>query len=285
LLVVEDGPANDDHWTEYLDGVPSAQQARWMHLYKKVLAVQSGGRVLPPSNDLSQQLADCLKGAETYYTLTFDPPLATHADEYHSLKVELGQPGLTARTSSGYYNQPFYGDPPNPAIRPVTVSQLEELLQSHRGSVAAEQLLTLALIERLSDAEVPSLSAEAPKKKLRESLEMLAAESAFLDPPSSQAISDRSPSPAEQQRLLASATDYLSQIIPRLPDFFAIRTAVYYREVAAYPGMAATIAEPLHPEQRSSSTVLYRQGVPGVFSTIWSRRTGASGTRVCVEAR
>jgi hypothetical protein len=28
------------------------------------------------------------------YTFTFDPPLAPHADEYHSLKVELSQPNV-----------------------------------------------------------------------------------------------------------------------------------------------------------------------------------------------
>ena len=29
-----------------------------------------------------------------------------HADEYHDLKVVVDKPGLTARTSSGNYNQP-----------------------------------------------------------------------------------------------------------------------------------------------------------------------------------
>jgi uncharacterized damage-inducible protein DinB len=31
------------------------------------------------------------------YTFTFDPPLAPHADEYHSLKVELSQPNVGTR--------------------------------------------------------------------------------------------------------------------------------------------------------------------------------------------
>src|SRR5215813_9846879 len=83
-------------WREYLAGVSSAEQASSMNLYKGVLAVQSGGRVLPPSKDLAGQIAESVKGAGEYYTVTFDPPLAAHADEYHALIVELSRPGLMA---------------------------------------------------------------------------------------------------------------------------------------------------------------------------------------------
>jgi hypothetical protein len=38
--------------------------------------------------------------------LSFDPPRADRANEYHDLKVQVGKPGLVARTSTGYYNQP-----------------------------------------------------------------------------------------------------------------------------------------------------------------------------------
>jgi hypothetical protein len=31
---------------------------------------------------------------------------ADHANEYHDLKVLVNQPELTARTRTGYYNQP-----------------------------------------------------------------------------------------------------------------------------------------------------------------------------------
>jgi len=41
-----------------------------------------------------------------YYTLQFAVPQAAGANEYHDLKLTVDQPGLTARTSTGYYNQP-----------------------------------------------------------------------------------------------------------------------------------------------------------------------------------
>ena len=257
----EDEPAADA-WSRFLTVVPSAQQASWMNLFKNVLAVQSGGRVLPSSNGLVGPMNDSIENARIFYSFTFDPPLAAHADEYHSLKVELSQPNLTADTSKGYYNQPFYDDPPDPRIQRVTVSQLEQILRAiHGGASAARQLSGIVLTERLSQVKLQSLLAELHDKKLRESLELIADESTFLDPPSTELSADPPPDQAEQQRILKSAADYLDRLIPRLPDFFATRTAVYYREVASYPGLATIDAsEPLHAEQQWNETVLYRKG-------------------------
>jgi hypothetical protein len=72
----------------------------------KVFAVHSGGRVLGPDNDMTAQINRCVEYAQAFYTLSFDPPPAAHVNEYHDLKVLVGQPGLTARTTSSYYNQP-----------------------------------------------------------------------------------------------------------------------------------------------------------------------------------
>jgi VWFA-related protein len=262
-----DEPAADT-WSRFLTAVPSAEQASWMNLFKNVLAVQSGGRVLPSSNGLVGPMNDSIENARIFYSFTFDPPLAAHMDEYHSLKVELSQPTLTADTSKGYYNQPFYNDPPDPRIQRVTVSQLEQILQTiHGGASAARQLSGIVLTERLNEAKRQSLLAELHDKKLRESLELIVDESTFLDPPSAELTADPPPDQAEQQRILKAAADYLDRIIPRLPDFFATRTAVYYREVASYPGLAATdVSEPLHAEQQLKETVLYRKGKEVVSS-------------------
>jgi VWFA-related protein len=262
-LGVSDSGSNapgPDDWKQFLVSVQSAQQARWMSLYKKLLAVQSGGRVLPPSKDLARQVAECLKDAGTYYTLTFDPPLATHADEYHSLKVELTEPGLVARTSTGYYDQPFYNDPPDSEMRHVTVAQLQQILQPVHGKLSAEhQLSTLALTERLSHAKLESLLLELREKKLREPLEMIADESAFLEPPPSEILTDPPPDSSQQQQILAAAADYLSRVIPKLPDFFATRRAIYYHELDANPELDPIVVRvPMHAVQRLESTVLYR---------------------------
>ncbi len=91
---------------DFLKGVKSAEKANPPNLSLKVLAVQSGGRVLGPDNDLAAQIGSCIADAGAFYTLSFDPPRADRADEYHDLKVQIHKPGLTAHTNTGYYNQP-----------------------------------------------------------------------------------------------------------------------------------------------------------------------------------
>ncbi len=81
-----------------------------MNLYRKVLAVQSGGRVLDRGYDLADQIESCVREAGPFYTLSFDPSHADHPDEYHEVKVQMGKPGLTARANTGYYDQPYYSD-------------------------------------------------------------------------------------------------------------------------------------------------------------------------------
>jgi hypothetical protein len=271
----EDEPAADT-WSRFLTVVPSAGQASWMNLFKNVLAVQSGGRVLPSSNGLAGPMNDSIENARIFYSFTFDPPLAAHADEYHSLKVELSQPNLTADTSKGYYNQPFYNDPSDPRIQRVTVSQLAQILQAiHGGASAARQLSSIALTERLSQAKLQSLLAGLHDKKLRELLQLIADESTFLDPTSAELSSDPPPDQAEQQRILKAAADYLDRLIPRLPNFYATRTAVYYQEVASLPGLATVdVSEPLHAEKELQDTVLYRKGEEIVSSASPQTGTG-----------
>lgn len=123
------------------------------------------------------------------------------------------------------------------------------------------QLPAIVLTERLSQAKLQPLLAAVHHKQARESLEMIADESTFLDPPPAEIAADLPPNEAEQQRILTAASDYLSRVIPRLPDFFATRTAIYYREVVPYPGLNANaVREPLHAERQSNDTVLYRGG-------------------------
>jgi VWFA-related protein len=90
----------------YMKGVKAAKKASFSNLTEQVLAVQSGGRVLGPDNDLPGQLAACISDANTFYTVSFDRPKAAGRDEYHELKIQVGKPGLTARTSIAYYNEP-----------------------------------------------------------------------------------------------------------------------------------------------------------------------------------
>ena len=82
----------------------------------KVLAVQTGGRALDPSNDMTSQIDRCIEDAAPYYTLSFDPPPADGPNEYHELRVLVDRPGLTARTRTGYYDDPHSGLEPERAL-------------------------------------------------------------------------------------------------------------------------------------------------------------------------
>jgi len=93
-------------YESFLKGVRKPNQALPPSLALKVLAIQSGGRVLPPSNDVTSEIATIVQDAGTYYEITFEPPRPDGPNEYHELKVKLGQAGLAAHTDAGYYGQP-----------------------------------------------------------------------------------------------------------------------------------------------------------------------------------
>lgn len=95
-----------DQYEDYVKGVRAPSGTVPNDLNFKVLAVQSGGLVLEPSNELADQIKRCVLDAGGYYRIWFTPPPTGAADEYHSLKIKLDKPGLTVRTSTGYYNQP-----------------------------------------------------------------------------------------------------------------------------------------------------------------------------------
>jgi VWFA-related protein len=98
--------AEGGSYKEFVHGVKSARQADSGNLALQVFAVQSGGRVLDPSNDLASQIANCVQDLSVFYTLSFDPDHADHPDDYHELKVQIARPGLSVRTNTGYYSQP-----------------------------------------------------------------------------------------------------------------------------------------------------------------------------------
>ncbi len=94
------------YYEGFVKGVSSAREAQYGNLALQVLAVQSGGRVLNASNDLSSSIAACLSDARVFYTLAFEASAPSHPNQYHSLQVKMNKRGLTARTRTGYYAQP-----------------------------------------------------------------------------------------------------------------------------------------------------------------------------------
>ena len=93
---------------DFLKGVRSPKEASSGDLALQVLAVESGGFTLDPGNGskLLDQISECATDAGPFYTLSFDPPAGEQADAYHDLAVQIDKPGMKARTSTGYYNQP-----------------------------------------------------------------------------------------------------------------------------------------------------------------------------------
>jgi VWFA-related protein len=108
LYSVSLGDANSSTfiYQGFLKGVKTAEKANAPNLSLKVLAVETGGQVLGPDNDIAAQIGRCVRDSGAFYSISFDPPKADRANEYHDLKVQIDQPGLTARTNTGYYNQP-----------------------------------------------------------------------------------------------------------------------------------------------------------------------------------
>jgi VWFA-related protein len=93
-------------YRDYLRPVADARKMEIADLSLEVLAVDTGGRVLDPSNDLAALILKCESEIGPYYTVSFQPPQAAGADEFHGLRVQAGREGLTARTDIGYYDEP-----------------------------------------------------------------------------------------------------------------------------------------------------------------------------------
>ncbi len=247
-----------------LKGVASAHDASFMDLHRKVLAVQSGGRVLSRDNDLLRQLNSCMQDADTFYSLSIQPSHAEHIDEFHSLQIQVNKPGLTARTNIGYYDQPYYSDPADPNLKLISTQQLQSMLNSLQGEAdahVARQLSGLALSERLDQSQRLSLAAGLHGEKTRRAFTALADASEFLSPARSELPPADPPDETAQSHMISKAADYLDRTIPQLPNFVAGRTTVLYQATPPLAeGETRMDYEPLHVASTSKETVLYRNG-------------------------
>ncbi len=94
------------YYEEFLKGVSKPDRALAADLSLQVLAVQSGGRVLNSSNDLTKEVSTCASDASSFYVLSFAAARADHPNEYHAIELTVDKPGAKARTRTGYYAQP-----------------------------------------------------------------------------------------------------------------------------------------------------------------------------------
>jgi VWFA-related protein len=94
------------YYKDFLKGVAFPKDGDNADLMLQVLATQTGGKVVFGSNDTASMINECLADAGAFYVLTYNAPPATHTNEYHGIEVKVDNPGLKARTRTGYYAQP-----------------------------------------------------------------------------------------------------------------------------------------------------------------------------------
>lgn len=146
----------------------------------------------------------------------------------------------------------------------VTVGELEHTL-SVAGTLpdaeAARQLSDLELTERLSSPKLGLLIAELPGKKSKAALMTVADASVFLEPPADEIPQTAVPNVAEQRRIMSLMTDYLKEVLPKLPNFYAKRFTTSFAEVWTPKDKNDTQKRgPLKPVGKFKATVYYRTG-------------------------
>ncbi len=153
------------------------------------------------------------------------------------------------------------------AAHHITVAQLEQTLSAaaakHRSDAdIARQLSEFQLSERLTvhtlDRMISSFALEAHAAL---ALELLADDSALLDPPHSELPATAPPDAATQQRILSASRGYVLETVPRLPNFFATRTTIRFDDSAQVQHAGEwPIRAGFHLVGNTSRTVTMRDG-------------------------
>jgi hypothetical protein len=122
-----------------------------------------------------------------------------------------------------------------PAVaKRVTVAQLQQALTAaaaaHKPDAdRVRQIDGMELSERLTQITLDRLTAQLNLgSQAALALRLLADQSAFLDPPTSELLPTAAPDDAAQQRMLDAARTYVAQTLTRLPNFLATRTTNRY---------------------------------------------------------
>lgn len=235
-------PMHNPSFEEFVDAANAAHGKSGNYLSLPVLASQSGGRVLDPGenpaaqDDLVALIDRSIQSDRNAYSIFFDPPPTRQADEYHAVNVQLKTPMLTARTRTAYYDEPTFYDQPNPAVVRLKIAELEEILgkaRKHSDAELARKLGGMELTERMSSGKLSAWKGKLRGVKSWNALVALADASAFLAPPASEILATPAPELKAQRQIMATTLNYLEQVLPKLPNFFATRTTVSYEEPQA----------------------------------------------------
>jgi VWFA-related protein len=153
------------------------------------------------------------------------------------------------------------------AARRVTVAQLSEILAAatagHRSDEdIAHQVGGLELSQRLTDPTLDRFAARMPlQPHTALALQMLADQSAFLDPPPDELPATAPPDDATQQQMLEAARANAVQNWGRLPNFFVTRITNRFDDL---PHAAAKgdwpVRAGLQPVGTTSRKIAFRDG-------------------------
>ena len=276
--------ASEFYMRDYLKEVRKASDLDPHALSLDVLAYKSGGRgevsLINGDSAVAGMISHFVAEASAYYAISFNPLQAKKADEFHALSVAVDRAGVTARTASGYYDQPEYYRPETmpeltKSLRkperealveftPVTVAQLSEIIReekNRRDAELAKELERLQLTQRLNTNNLSALTAELRGPKAKAALMAVGDASVFLEPPEAE-IPDRAVPDMEGRRRIFSLTvDYLKTTIPKLPNFYAKRFTTSFEEVLTPKSEKETQERgALHRVGESKATVYYRGG-------------------------
>lgn len=224
---------DDFKYQDFVAGVTSEQSLKFEDVALQVLAVQSGGGVLRGVGDAADLVGQQVAQANTFYTITFDPPRTQVVDEYHDLRVTISKPGLTAHTRNGYYNEPVYYDQARLDAKDVTVAQLRDALielQRASDSEAERRLRGMELTERLSSPELEKLLVGLKGRRAQQALTAVADQSVFYPPPAEESLTLQPPGIADQRQIIQRTVSYVSKMISILPNLSAERTTTLYVE-------------------------------------------------------
>jgi hypothetical protein len=173
--------------------------------------------------------------------------------------------------------------------RTVTAEQFSQWLAAEHGksdAKMAEQIQAMELSERASAANLAQWQTESHGSRTRAALIALADASQFLPPPGSEILQKPAPDLTAQQAMLSSVVRYVSNTLPKLPDFSATRETMHFEDqpsqqliqgpvgiqgfgqtigVRSGPPSSATLrsspGQPIHFVAQSSVMVTYRNGL------------------------
>jgi hypothetical protein len=123
---------------------------------------------------------------------------------------------------------------PSWAVKRLTVAQLEQVLaadsSAHKPDAEiARKISEVGLTERLTERTLTELKEQFPSDSPAVvALQLLADQSAFLDPPAGELPQTPAPDAATQEHMIQAAQKFAAETLPRLPNLLATRTTLSY---------------------------------------------------------